>query len=179
MTETRAPQTLLFIGRFQPFHIGHMQLVMEGLRRAERLVIGLGSSGVVNEKNFLGDGQRMVCIIDSLPLHLRSRVSFIALTDYPQSDQDWANQVRRHMKDRGEWGLFGRNKDASTFYLKLFPEVPLVEAKGPFLPLDATVVRNMFRCKDYDFMPAIKHLVPIGTACVLERIRWYELAGAK
>ena len=34
----------LLIGRFQPFHLGHLDAVLFGLSRTENLFIGIGSS---------------------------------------------------------------------------------------------------------------------------------------
>ena len=38
----------LFIGRFQPFHLGHLQDIINALKEVDELVIGIGSS---NEKH--------------------------------------------------------------------------------------------------------------------------------
>jgi len=42
-------QSALFIGRFQPFHNGHLDVVKKILENNERVIIGIGSA----EKNFL------------------------------------------------------------------------------------------------------------------------------
>ena len=36
--------TALFIGRFQPFHMGHLQIVVKAVQENEKLIIGIGSS---------------------------------------------------------------------------------------------------------------------------------------
>ena len=41
----------LLIGRFQPFHNGHLYLIKEALQSVDRLIIGIGSSNVQNEDN--------------------------------------------------------------------------------------------------------------------------------
>ena len=40
----------LLIGRFQPFHLGHLAAVKFALTRVEKLYIGIGSSNRFNEK---------------------------------------------------------------------------------------------------------------------------------
>ena len=40
----------LLIGRFQPFHLGHLDAVLFALSRVENLWIGIGSSNKRNEK---------------------------------------------------------------------------------------------------------------------------------
>ena len=34
----------LFIGRFQPFHIGHLYLIQDALKKYDKIIIGIGSS---------------------------------------------------------------------------------------------------------------------------------------
>ena len=34
----------LFIGRFQPFHLGHLQDIKDALKEVDELLIGIGSS---------------------------------------------------------------------------------------------------------------------------------------
>jgi len=36
--------TALIIGRFQPFHLGHLLLIKEAAKEADIIVIGIGSS---------------------------------------------------------------------------------------------------------------------------------------
>lgn len=42
-------QSALYIGRFQPLHLGHLSVIKRGVAENERLIIGIGSA----EKNFL------------------------------------------------------------------------------------------------------------------------------
>jgi nicotinamide-nucleotide adenylyltransferase len=42
-------QSALFIGRFQPFHKGHLEMIKKILKKNERVIIAIGSA----EKNFI------------------------------------------------------------------------------------------------------------------------------
>jgi len=42
-------ESALYIGRFQPFHLGHLSVVKKAIEENERLIIAIGSA----EKNFL------------------------------------------------------------------------------------------------------------------------------
>lgn len=44
-------KTGLVIGRFQPFHNGHLYLIKEALKTCDKLIIGIGSSNVINDDN--------------------------------------------------------------------------------------------------------------------------------
>ena len=46
-------QTGFFIGRFQPFHKGHLHLIKKSFRYIDTMIIGIGSVGVVDRDNFL------------------------------------------------------------------------------------------------------------------------------
>jgi nicotinamide-nucleotide adenylyltransferase len=39
------------IGRFQPFHKGHLYLIQEALKVADKAIIGIGSANVINHDN--------------------------------------------------------------------------------------------------------------------------------
>ena len=57
----------LLIGRFQPFHLGHLDAVMFGLSRTENLFIGIGSSNKSNEKkNPFSSEERREMIVSSI-----------------------------------------------------------------------------------------------------------------
>ena len=44
-------QVGLVIGRFQPFHNGHLYLLKEALKIADKIIIGIGSSNIINADN--------------------------------------------------------------------------------------------------------------------------------
>lgn len=43
------PKTSLFIGRFQPFHLGHLSVIKSALKENDFLIIGIGSAENSNE----------------------------------------------------------------------------------------------------------------------------------
>ena len=57
----------LLIGRFQPFHLGHLDAVMFGLARVDELSICIGSSNKYNEKkNPFSAAERREMILSSI-----------------------------------------------------------------------------------------------------------------
>lgn len=44
-------QTALIIGRFQPFHPGHLHLIQDALQLADKVIIGIGSSNLTDIDN--------------------------------------------------------------------------------------------------------------------------------
>ena len=52
--------TALFIGRFQPFHLGHLKDIQGISREVDKVIIGIGSSNVMSRR--LGDSERFIGI---------------------------------------------------------------------------------------------------------------------
>jgi bifunctional NMN adenylyltransferase/nudix hydrolase len=125
---------LAYIGRFQPYHLGHELVIKEALSLSERLVILIGSSNQPRTpKNPWSFAERKEMILQSLPIEDRSRVSFEALRDRPYNEEQWIESVQHliHKNRRGaqKVSLIGYTKDESSYYLRKFPQfAPHVEA---------------------------------------------------
>ena len=66
----------LLIGRFQPFHLGHLQALQFALSRADCLWVGLGSSNKpVERDNPFTAQQRKEMILASVDDSIRDRIS--------------------------------------------------------------------------------------------------------
>lgn len=86
--------TGLLIGRFQPFHLGHLYLLKKGLENANRLVIGIGSSNVVNELNPFSIAEREDMLREVLEReNLTDRiVRIVNIPDIPDDDK-WVEKA--------------------------------------------------------------------------------------
>ena len=72
----------LLIGRFQPFHKGHLTAVNFGLSQVENLWIGIGSSNKNNEKrNPFSADERKEMILSSLDKLTLNRVQIFYVPD--------------------------------------------------------------------------------------------------
>lgn len=88
-------KTALFIGRFQPFHRGHLSVVQRTLKEAENLVIGIGSSqenGTANNPYTFEERRDM--ILAALKDHSidTSRITIIAIPDIDDAAH-WVDHV--------------------------------------------------------------------------------------
>ncbi len=111
-----AYHTALLIGRFQPFHKGHLYLLQTALSLAEEVVIALGSSNVLDEKNPLsyesrvqmlqsvleheGVGDRVRAIVPSPDdtsdeVWLKTLLQNVGPFDIALGNNDWVNDVLR------------------------------------------------------------------------------------
>ena len=86
----------LFIGRFQPFHKGHLATVKFALEKVEQLVIVVGSAQKSNEpRNQFTAGERIRMIKESLKIDDETDVSRILIIPVPDTDVNalWTHQV--------------------------------------------------------------------------------------
>lgn len=167
--------TLVLIGRFQPFHNAHLLLAQRATALTDKLVFICGSANQPRTyKNpFIFDERRQM-------IHEATRgysgvlsVSIEANPDTIYNDQAWAVRVQalvaKHTKPGDRVGIIGHRKDPSSFYLDMFPqwgfhEVELLE------PLDATDIRSLYFKRDVN-MKFIKHVVPDTTFSFLEAFK--------
>jgi len=83
----------LYIGRFQPFHLGHLDAIKFALSQVENLWIGIGSSNMSNEKRnpFTAD-ERKEMIISSLDEATRKRIQIHYVQDIDDHEK-WTYHV--------------------------------------------------------------------------------------
>ncbi|MGC8631263.1 MAG: nicotinamide-nucleotide adenylyltransferase [Thermoprotei archaeon] len=91
----------LLIGRFQPFHLGHLRAVQYAASKCEKLVIGIGSaqeSGT--ERNPFDAETRKNMILESLiEVHTDiSKIDFIKIPDF-MDDEKWYTYIKNQIKD--------------------------------------------------------------------------------
>lgn len=155
----------VLIGRFQPFHNGHLHLLQQALQRAPTVIVVLGSSfHARNTKNPLTWQERAAMIAGTLPEPDRARLRFVATRDY-YDDRRWSAEVRRQVAgiagEQARIALVGHFKDASSYYLRHFSQWDLValERAGQ---IDATDIRRLwFEAEDMDVtLDVLEQLLP-------------------
>ncbi len=89
------PKRALFVGRFQPFHNGHLHAIVEILEKADELIIIVGSAQMSHEPdNPFTAGERLEMIkyaLDAAGIS-RSRYMLIPIPDAP-AHRVWVSQV--------------------------------------------------------------------------------------
>ena len=142
---------VILIGRFQPFHNGHAALLAQALKIADRALVVLGSSfRAPNAKNPFTWEERAAMITASFNGIDARRIIFVPIRDY-YDDARWAAAVEegvrvameKHGHPTPRLALAGFHKDASSNYLKLFPQWPFIasERQGD---VDATPIRELY-----------------------------------
>jgi|TARA_Y100000310_G_scaffold304443_1_gene343608 nicotinamide-nucleotide adenylyltransferase len=88
-------KTGLFIGRFQPFHNGHLHVIKQMLSECTKIIIGIGSANSEKtEKDPLTAVQRKE-IIEKVMLAENITNYKIALINDQESHRLWADEVRK------------------------------------------------------------------------------------
>ena len=137
------------IGRFQPFHLGHLALVESALKLAPRALLVVGSApGPRMAKNPFSGDERIEVMRDSLTPEQRARTSFATVRDY-YDEPRWAGAVKAAVarETNGSVALVGFRKDDSSAYLSLFPEWR-EHALPRQAPIDATALRRLYFTSD-------------------------------
>lgn len=174
---------LVFIGRFEPFHNGHAGVARHALARARKLIFLIGSADVPRStRNPWTVAERAVMIQTALD-GSGERLLIHPLRDHLYNESQWIASVQRAVAeaihaDGGDAqvkvGLVGMSKDASSYYLREFPQWPLVDVNHTEA-LSATELRRyLFTAGDVDFHGALLMLrgnVPAPVFEMLEAFR--------
>lgn len=123
----------VFIGRFQPFHIGHKEVIDKALEHAERVLVLVGSSYAPrNYRNPFSYDERSDMILDAYKNDYETlyRVQTYPIEDVTYNDNAWVENIQNAVYyycnvediDNPKITLVGHEKDNSSFYLKLFPQ---------------------------------------------------------
>lgn len=84
----------LYIGRFQPFHLGHMHAIQHALLQADRVWIGIGSSNrPIEGRNPFSAGERREMIESSLDAQTLAKAGIYEIPDLDDHEK-WAQSVR-------------------------------------------------------------------------------------
>ncbi|MEQ6202692.1 NUDIX domain-containing protein [Sulfitobacter sp. HNIBRBA2951] len=174
-------QTLaVFIGRFQPFHLGHMDVVTRALDAADSILLLVGSAYRPRSwKNPFTYAERRDFIMAGTAA-LDKPVATLPLVDTLYNDRAWTTNVRTavtaHMRKAGldpattDVILTGFEKDKSSRYLSWFPTWKMLDAtptKDGTAILNATDLREALFFGTHD--PA-----RFGTAHVAPVTQWID-----
>lgn len=157
--------TLVLIGRFQPFHNAHLEIVKRATALCDRLIIVVGSAGQPRTYKNPWTFEERREMIRSATAGLNLQISIEPNTDTIYNDQAWAVRVQQiaaqHTRPGDRVGIIGHKKDDSSFYLDMFPQwgyedVELVEF------LSAVDVRDLYFKWTFN-SNFIKNVVPDST----------------
>jgi nicotinamide-nucleotide adenylyltransferase len=150
------------IGRFQPFHLGHLEAVNFALSKVEYLYIGIGSSNKSNEpRNPFTAEERKQMILSSLDEHILNRISIYEIPDLNDHSK-WTESIDEIIP---KYDLVFSNDDFThSLYEKRGKKIISVALKSRS-ELSGTNIRSLIQTDG-----VWKDLVPNGTKNVLTKI---------
>ena len=156
----------LLIGRFQPFHLGHLDAVLFGLARTENLFICIGSSNKSNErKNPFSAEERREMIVTSIESSIADRIKIFDVPDVGDHEK-WTFEIDKTVPKYDI--VFTNDEFTRTLFEKREISVISVILKDRE-KFSGTNIRNLIA---YD--RNWRDLVPQGTRNVLDSINAKE-----
>jgi len=152
----------LLIGRFQPFHLGHLAALRFALPKVDKLWLGLGSSNKPMEKNnpFSVD-ERKKMILSSIEDSIKNKISIFPIPDL-DNHVKWIQNIDTIVPDYEI--IFSNDPMTEHLYSKRKIQVITI----PFLKRDqlsGTRLRDLIKSdQKWD------DLVPEGTKILLENL---------
>jgi bifunctional NMN adenylyltransferase/nudix hydrolase len=177
----------VFIGRFQPLHIGHEHVIRQALEQVKHLIVLVGSANVARDpRNPFTFDERAGMLRSAFRLEMsEERLIVEPLHDHLYSDTAWVTEVQRRVNaivlDIGNShgfrntglkdfcvNLTGYGKDASSYYLKLFPEWGNIQIDSLHGTFSSTDVRKRY----FQRIPEIPaSILPPGVTAWLDQFK--------
>ena len=152
----------LLIGRFQPFHLGHLHAVRHALSKVDHLLIGIGSSNrSMEQDNPFTAEERREMIQGSLESQIRKRTSIHMIPDL-HNHKRWVEMIQERLPAFEV--VFTNDPVTRSLYLQRGTRVYGI----PFLDrpaLSGTAIRSGMRSGR-----PWAHLVPPGTARTIRQL---------
>lgn len=160
---------IVYIGRFQPFHVAHQKTVEHAFTLSDNVLVLVGSShGARSIRNPWSFHERVDFISSTFydeyyTSNTENSLEIMACRDFTYDDNKWvantAHVVNTHAKDIGakRIAVIGHDKDSTSFYLNYFQwefiAMPAYPPTGD--TIDATKIRRLMFEKNFHFVKGV------------------------
>lgn len=170
---TKPYRTLVLIGKFQPVHNRHVEIIKRCTALTEQLIIVVGSAGSERTlENPFTFAERELMIKD-VTRNLNLDVHIEEITDSPGNDRQWAERVKGCVSQYAvlgtRTGVIVMNTEKSSVYNELFTSWHFVPI-GEFDHVGAESVRQLYFSLE-NSSPFLKGAVPQTTLDFLEKFK--------
>jgi len=171
---------IVFIGRFQPPHKAHIEIIETACSLAEKVLVMIGSSFQERTlKNPFTFSERHDMIKKSVSEGCLSKLVIDYNFDTLKDDVAWVERVKiivgKHSKPKQKIALIGHAKDLSSEYLKWFPEWKSIDMNSMYNLNSSDIRRDYFK-HDYEPFDIIND-IPLNVYYFLSEFR--ESSGFK
>jgi nicotinamide-nucleotide adenylyltransferase len=159
----------LFIGRFQPFHKGHLFTVKFALNKVDQLIIVVGSAQKSHEqRNPFTAGERISMIKETIDSDIEIDAKKILIIPVPDTDIHlmWTRQIDMLVP---KYEVVFAN---DPFTLLLFRERDITTIEAPLLKREkmaATEIRRRIASDE-----KWQNLIPVPVAKIIQEVRGVE-----
>ena len=162
----------VFIGRFQPLHLGHEELIRKCFEVAHNTLILIGSS--TSSRSFRNpftykERREMIqnCIKDAVGFENIGSLLIAGVPDSAYNFTDWLLRVKKEIQKATEKisvlpknpkiAIIGHFKDDTSYYLDYFPEFTFIPVDATANGVGATEIREKYFSKANYESELIKH----------------------
>jgi bifunctional NMN adenylyltransferase/nudix hydrolase len=154
---------VVFIGRFEPLHNGHLSVIRRALEMCDRPIVLIGSAFAPRTiKNPWTAAEREVMLRAALGDD-GARLIIRPVPDHIYHETAWQTEVQAIVDAIAEpgarIGLIGHDKDASSWYLAAFPQWTRIDVPAASM-LSATEVRDHLFAEDAGALRLLQGNVP-------------------
>ncbi|WJJ54960.1 hypothetical protein [Xanthomonas phage RTH11] len=174
----------VFIGRFEPFHNGHLAVARKALEMGKKLIVIIGTANRPRTiKNPWVVEERAVMIRSALAEY-GDRVIIGQVRDHLYNEDLWLADVQRVVRDAVAFDteasekpiirMIGQSKDDSSYYLKKFPQWPVVDVQHTTVLSATDLRRYLFEARKVEThggMMYIRANVPASTYAMIDAFR--------
>lgn len=177
----------VYIGRFQPPHLAHIETIKHALEITDEVLILIGSSFKPSDpKNPFTHSEREKMIRACFDEKQLARLHFAYISDNPYNELAWIKDVQEAVdstynsvfgwQDRSNITIIGRHKDESSYYLDIFPNYKQHEMETVHA-LDSTTIRELYFAGEDEWKNGdrkrVTHFVP---EAIIKYLNTYMLA---
>ena len=154
----------LFVGRFQPFHLGHLEDIEDALKEVDELIIGIGSSNEESTKENPFSAEERIEMIDTvLQKYGIKKYRIFKIPDF-HDDNKWVEHIEKNIP-KFDRVYTGNEWTERCFRAKKYEVKKIKLVKG----ISSTIIREMIAgSKEW------KKLVPKGAADFIGKIKGVE-----
>ena len=165
--------TLVLIGRFQPAHNAHLEIIKRATALCDKLIVITGSAAQPRTYKNPFTSEERGYMIRAATAGLALNIVIEPNIDTIYNNPAWAVRVQaivaRNTKPGENIAIIGHKKDDSSFYLDMFPQWGY-ENVEEIAPLSAVNIRDLFFKRDCN-MEFIRGVVPQTTFDILSAFR--------
>jgi bifunctional NMN adenylyltransferase/nudix hydrolase len=149
----------VYIGRFQPPHVGHISTIKFCLEMSDYVIIVVGSANTSRDvRNPFTDAERAKMLLSSFSPEEQAKIKLTFVEDRYYQNQHWISDVQKAVydevnktgwEDKRDITLVGYKKDDTSWYLNCFPHwkyVSIEAHKGDVEhaePINSTEIRDL------------------------------------